>query len=249
MLRFGLFFDCPASLSHAPFTVKSEQVKGEPVKSEPLKSEPIAMYIPPAFAETDLSRLHDAIERHSFAVLVSTAGGEIVASHLPLLLDRATGSNGTLIGHMARANGQWRQAADAEVLTVFSGPHAYISPSWYEAPLTVPTWNYIAVHAYGRLQLIDDLDETIALLNRTVDHYESSQPTPWQLQESPEFVARLAAQVVAFRIPITRLEGKWKLNQNRPAEQRARVSSRLLDDNDEASRQVGLEMRKLQSEL
>lgn len=200
------------------------------------------MYIPAAFNQPDQTALHDAIERHSFALLIS-ADPDLEATHLPLLLDAQAGAKGTLLGHMAKANLQWQRAAGREVLAVFTGPHAYISPQWYQAPQTVPTWNYIAVHAYGSLELMEDDAETIALLNRTVAAYEASQPVPWRLQESPEFVSRLAQQVVAFRIPIERLEGKWKLNQNRPIEQRSRVIERLKEQADENSLAIARAMQ------
>jgi transcriptional regulator len=191
------------------------------------------MYIPPHFAQNDAACLYEAMERYSFATLVSLGGGGLEASHLPLLVDRSTGAQGTLIGHMARANLQWKGAAGQEVLAIFSGPHAYISPQWYEATQVVPTWNYVAVHAYGRLELIDDEAEVRRLLERTVETYEAGQPRPWRIDEPAEFVERLVKQIVAFRIPIARLEGKWKLNQNRPVEQRERVVARLLEQGDE----------------
>src|SRR5205807_1335826 len=113
------------------------------------------MYIPAAFAEPDLRKLHDFIERHSFGMLVSSVDGAPFATHLPFLLDRDGGPHGTLIGHMARANPHWREAAGQTGLAIFSGPHAYVSPSWYEAEQVVPTWNYTAVHASGRIQVIE----------------------------------------------------------------------------------------------
>jgi transcriptional regulator len=186
------------------------------------------MYTPPSFAVSDLAQLHAAIERYSFALIISRQDERLVASHLPLLLDRQAGASGTLWGHFARANPQWREAGGQEVLVVFSGPHAYISPQWYQAERVVPTWNYVAVHAYGRLELIEDPRETLALLERTVSHYEAAQPEPWKLADQPpEFIEQLARQIVAFRIPIDRLEGKWKLNQNHPAERRERVAAVL----------------------
>jgi len=106
------------------------------------------MYIQSNFVETDQHKLHDFIERQSFVTLVSNDGGEPVASHLPLLLDRDHGPHGRLIGHMARANPQWQSADNQSVLAIFHGPHAYISPTWYEAVNVVPTWNYVAVHVY-----------------------------------------------------------------------------------------------------
>src|SRR3954469_15609634 len=117
------------------------------------------MYIPAAFAERDLTKLHDFIEQHSFGLLVSQVDGLPFASHLPFLLDRTAGPHGTLIGHMARANPQWRTLAGQMALVVFSGPHAYVSPTWYEAANTVPTWNYAAVHATGRAEVVEGRDE------------------------------------------------------------------------------------------
>src|SRR5262245_51222170 len=115
-----------------------------------------AMYVPPAFQESDRSKLFDFVEAHSFGLLVSQLDGQLFATHLPLLVDRHSAAQGRLVGHVARANPQWRELADQQVLVVFSGPHAYVSPRWYEAENVVPTWNYVAVHAYGRCQLIDD---------------------------------------------------------------------------------------------
>jgi transcriptional regulator len=193
------------------------------------------VYIPPHFAATDHSVLHEAIERYSFALLVSGADEELVASHLPLLLDRDCGPHGTLVGHMARANGQWRSAAGQPVLAVFSGPHAYVSPTWYDAERVVPTWNYVAVHAYGRLELIEEREATQDLLRRMVDVYEATLPQSWRLADQPaEFIAGLARQIVAFRVPIERLEGKWKLNQNHPAERRERVIAALTKQGGDA---------------
>src|SRR5437763_1460090 len=111
------------------------------------------MYIPAAFDETEQPRLHDFVERHSFGVLVSQVSGMPFATHLPFLLERNSGPNGTLVGHVARANPQWQDAAGQTTLAIFSGPHTYISPTWYEAEQVVPTWNYTAVHVYGRIEI------------------------------------------------------------------------------------------------
>jgi transcriptional regulator len=186
------------------------------------------MYIPAHFAMTDRDVLHAAIERYSFALIVSGLGGKLVASHLPLLIERDAGPHGTLLGHFARANPQWREAAGQEVLVVFNGPHVYVSPRWYEAERVVPTWNYVAVHAYGRLELSEDAAATKELLARMVRHYEAGQSQPWDLAAQPaDFVERLAKQIVAFRIPIERIEGKWKLNQNHPQDRREKVIAAL----------------------
>src|SRR5258708_18612179 len=141
------------------------------------------MYVPAHFAQTDLATIQAAIERYGFATLVTSGGGELSASHLPLLLDRTGGAQGTLLGHMARANLQWRDAAGQEALAMFSGPHAYISPQWYQAQEVVPTWNYVAVHAYGTLELIEDEAEVEALLHRMIQTFEPGEPRPWRLSE------------------------------------------------------------------
>jgi transcriptional regulator len=199
----------------------------------------LAMYTPACFAENDLARLHEAMERYSFALLVSQAGGETIASHLPLLLDRTSGPQGTLVGHMARANPQWQTAAGQRVLVVFSGPHAYVSPTWYQAERVVPTWNYVAVHATGRLELTEDPADAMALLRRMVATFEAPLERPWRLEDQPaDFLDKLARQIVAFRIPIERLEGKWKLNQNQPPERRARVAAALEGQGSDDAREI-----------
>ena len=181
------------------------------------------MYIPAAFNETDLNKLFEFIEQHSFGILVSQHGGAPFASHLPFLTDRNAGPKGQLIGHMARANPHWTQAEGQSVVCVFSGPHAYISPTWYEAANAVPTWNYAAVHVTGKFQAIHDPEELLHILTRTVNVYESRQAVPWQFDTSNEFYKKLALSIVGFRIQIDNIEGKWKLNQNRPLEQREKV--------------------------
>jgi len=195
------------------------------------------VYIPAHFAETDQQKLCDFIEQNSFGLLVSQLGGEPFATHMPLLLDRQAGPHGTLIGHMARANPHW-QATDRHVLAVFSGPHVYVSPTWYQAENVVPTWNYVAVHAYGAFQLVTDHAETVSIVEQYVERYERSLPRPWTVAPGDAFVDKLAKAVVAFRIEITRLEGKWKLNQNQPLERRERVVAALQKRTDENSQAI-----------
>jgi transcriptional regulator len=191
------------------------------------------MYVPPAFAETDPDKLHDFIERHSFGLLVSQVDGVPFATHLPVLLDRRAGPHGTLIGHMARANPQWRELDGQTALAVFSGPHAYVSPTWYEAENVVPTWNYAAVHAYGPAAVILDRPTLLEIVRRSVTAYEAALPRPWTLDESSLLVDRMLSQIVGFRIAIDRLEGKWKLNQNHPADRRTKVVRALRQRGDE----------------
>jgi transcriptional regulator len=185
------------------------------------------MYLPASFVEADQSKLQDFIEANSFGVLVMPGEQDLVASHLPFLLDRTTGTHGTLIGHLARANSQWQHIDEREVLVIFSGPHTYISPTWYQVELAVPTWNYIAVHAYGRLTCIEDPAALRQIVDASVERYERSQPVPWKLTAPQDFIDKLLAQIVGFKLEISRLEGKWKLNQNHPAERRERVINAL----------------------
>ena len=201
------------------------------------------MYIPAAFAETDLTKLHDFIEDHSFGLLISE-GAELPATHLPFLLERQSGHSGHLLGHMARANPQWQQAGGRRVLAIFSGPHAYISPTWYEAESVVPTWNYVAVHVYGTLQLIDGGEPLLKLLRDTVERFERAMPQPWTMDGlSPEFLERLAKLIVGFRIDIDRIEGKWKLNQNHSPDRRQRVIAALLASSTPDSQEIAALMQ------
>jgi transcriptional regulator len=178
------------------------------------------MYIPAAFRETRPEVLHALIREHSFALLVSHVDGQLFATHLPLLLDASRGPNGTLRGHMARANPHWRSFdRGEEALVIFQGPHAYISPNWYLAEQAVPTWNYSAVHAYGTPTLVENMSDVRALLDDTVGTFEAGLPETWSTARvGDDYINKMAQGIVAFELPITRLEGKRKLSQNRPAD-------------------------------
>jgi transcriptional regulator len=174
------------------------------------------MYIPQHFREERLDVLHDLIEESSFGTLVSTTPDGLFATHIPMLVDRTRGSLGTLRGHVARANPHWQHLGGSEVLAIFMGPHAYVSPSWYATTGRVPTWNYVTVHAYGTPRLTEDPSATRALIETTVGRYESGLVPPWNMSGlEPKAVDGLLGSIVAFEIPIARLEGKRKLNQNR----------------------------------
>ena len=203
------------------------------------------MYIPPAFRVEDQETLHAFMQRYSFATLVTVEGGEPFATHLPLLLDAVRGPYGTLRGHVARANPQWRQLATGSPLAIFHGPHAFVSPSWYEAELAVPTWNYTAVHAYGTARLIDDADELMALVRELTAVYEAPRPEPWLMDLPEEWLRNLARGIVGFELEITRLEGKWKQSQNRPDGDRERVASALSASKDATERATGRLMRRM----
>jgi transcriptional regulator len=185
------------------------------------------MYIPSAFEEHDSAKLFTLIERYSFGLLISRHGDEPFATPLPFLVDRAAGPQGALVGHMARANPQWQQAEGQTVLAAFSGPHAYISPTWYEGNNVVPTWNYVAVHVYGTFHAIHDEAELMRIVNDTVGVYEAEMPVPWTMESQAEYNEKLIKGIVGFRIEISRLEGKLKLNQNQSAVRREKVARAL----------------------
>jgi transcriptional regulator len=186
------------------------------------------MYLPPHFQVTEPAKLVEAMRRYSFATLITHADGAPFATHLPLIYREQPRTPGTLIGHVARANPQWQHfAAGAETLAIFHGPHAYVSPSWYATELAVPTWNYIAIHAYGVPRVIDDEAWVEALVDELVQIYESSQPQPWANQLPREFKTKLLKAIVGFEMPLTRIEGKFKLSQNRPPDDVAGVIAAL----------------------
>jgi transcriptional regulator len=202
------------------------------------------VYIPKWFRETDQAALHDLMRANSFATLISQHDGAPYASHVPMLLQADAGPHGTLVGHMARANPQWRDFDPAqEVLTIFQGPHAYVSPSWYETELSVPTWNYAVVHAYGTPCVIEDHTALYDILKTTVAMYEAPFEQPWPFDLPEDFVDKMMRAIVGFAIPITRLEGKYKLSQNRPLEDQQRVVEALYQQGDELSTGTAALMR------
>lgn len=177
------------------------------------------MWVPPVFRTAGPAADADLIDAHGFAQLVTSAGG-LQATHLPLLLDRGAGPHGTLEGHMARQNPHWRVFDGGnEALAIFAGPHAYISPVWYPPGDKVPTWNYVAVHVYGRPRIVDDPARTERLLRRLSEKYEA--PGGWSMgQMSESFLETMLKGIVAFDMPVERIEGKAKLSQNHPADKR-----------------------------
>jgi transcriptional regulator len=191
------------------------------------------MYVPHQFSESRLPVLHDAIRATRLATLVTMTRDGLVATHLPLLLDADRGPNGTLVGHVARANFQWRDSVtDADALAIFLGPESYISPSWYaskrETGKVVPTWNYIAVHAYGPAEFFDDAGRLRGIVTRLTDAHEAASATPWHVTDAPaRYIDLELKAIVGVELPIRRLDGKWKLNQNRSAADRQGVIDAL----------------------
>lgn len=183
------------------------------------------IHIPRHFAEHDLACLQALVRVHNFATLVSAHQGEIQVSHLPFLLD-AEGK--VLRAHMARANPQWRTfSPEREVLVIFHGPHHYVSPAWYASHPSVPTWNYAVVHAHGRPTLIEDRERLAVLVRELVAHHEAAFPEPWKMDLPPDYQDKMLSGIVGFEIEVNRLEGKFKLSQNRPESDRPLVIEAL----------------------
>lgn len=200
------------------------------------------MYTPKHFEVRDPDLLFALMERFSFATLVTIEAGVPVAAHLPYLIERGRGAQGVLVSHMARANAQWQTfRPDQEVLTIFQGDHGYISPSWYAQHPSVPTWNYMVVHAYGRPRVIDDA-AALAMLERVIGKHEAAYARPWSMDH--EYATRLLRGMVAFEIEITRLEGKFKLSQNRPERDQIQVIEALSASADPLDQALGQQMRQ-----
>lgn len=179
------------------------------------------MYTPRAFALDDLPEIQQLIQHTRLAQLVSVGEHGLQASHLPLLLNPDEGANGTLYGHMAKANPQWRDLQNgAEALVIFAGADAYVSPTFYPAKAehgkVVPTWNYLAVHAYGKAEVFTDAERLLAVVSALTDRHEGGRQQPWAVSDAPaDYIDGMLKAIVGFALPIERLIGKRKLSQNR----------------------------------
>ena len=195
------------------------------------------MYVPPAFQEDDLATLHATMRAARLATFVTATAEGLVGSPLPMILDEREGPHGTLYGHVARANPQWKLAPIGDAMAVFMGPDAYVTPSWYatkrETGKVVPTWNYVAVHAYGPVEFFDDADRLLDVVTRLTNLHEdaltkSSGAEPWAVTDAPnDFIKSQLRGIVGLRMSITRIDGKRKMSQNRSAEDRAGVADGL----------------------
>jgi transcriptional regulator len=187
------------------------------------------MYNPASFTETRTEIIEAAMAGHPLATLVTMGSGGLAASHIPLLYYRTQTGLGVLRGHLARANQQWRDhLPDSDALAVFSGPQHYVSPAWYpskeEHGKVVPTWNYVVVHAHGALRIRNEPEWLLENVRALSDGQESARETPWQVSDAPpEFIENLLKAIVGVELTITRLEGKWKVSQNRPIPDRQGV--------------------------
>ena len=194
------------------------------------------MYLPRHFEESRIEVLHELMRTHPFGLLITQGEAGMEANAVPFLVDPARGPHGTLLAHVARANPVWQQAGNgAEVLVVFQGPQAYISPNWYaskaESGKVVPTWNYAMVQARGRMRALQDRESLRAIVTRLTQRHEAAQPAPWSVAEAPaEFIDTMLGAIVGLEIALTSLVGKWKLSQNRPAADRDSVVGGLQRD-------------------
>jgi len=196
------------------------------------------MYIPKHNAETNIETLHALIHSHPLGAWVTIGENELLANHIPFFLDPSRGQFGTLIAHVARANPAWRLSSKTiPSVVLFQGTETYITPSWYPSKQlhgkTVPTWNYVVVHAHGIPNIIEDKQWLLENINRLTNHQERNKTTPWKVSDAPsDYIERLLGAIVGLEIPITSLVGKWKVSQDKPESDRLGVVAGLstLDD-------------------
>ncbi len=208
------------------------------------------MYIPEQFEEARVEILHELIGAHPLATLVAFAEGRLTANHIPMLVE-PEGAFGVLRGHVARANPLWREfSPEVEVLAVFQGPQAYVTPSWYptkrETGKVVPTWNYAVVHASGPLRVIDDRAWLRRFVEQLTNRHEAPRSAPWKVTDAPaDFIDTMTSAIVGIEVPIVQLTGKWKVSQNRPQKDRTGVAAGLMQiTNDAAASMAQLVQQK-----
>lgn len=201
------------------------------------------MYTPKHFEEKDRAKLVEFMKEYNFAAIVNSTKKRYWATHLPFLVEE-TGGEIILKAHMAKANPQWANfKPDEDVLVIFQEPHAYISPKLYEDPVSVPTWNYIAVHAYGVPEILPGIEEKIALLEESFKAFESSYKQQWDVLPA-DYKSELLDGIAVFKIKITSIEGKFKLSQNRTESDRKRIIADLLQKEDKSQRNIADFMKK-----
>jgi transcriptional regulator len=206
------------------------------------------MYLPSHFREERVPVLHGLIRDRPLATLVTLGPDGMNANHIPMLIVPEPLPFGTLLGHVARGNPQWR-SAEAPALAIFTGPEHYISPSWYPAKRehgrVVPTWNYVAVHAYGVLRIHEDKEWLRSLVTKLTETHEAPFEQPWKVADAPaDYIDGLLNAIVGIEITIDRLEGKWKMGQNRSEADREAAAERLLEMKTPSAAEVGKLMAK-----
>jgi transcriptional regulator len=201
------------------------------------------MYVPPAFRDDDRESLRATIRAARLANFVTATADGLLATPLPLYLDESEGEHGVIYGHLARANPQCRVPPLGDGLAIFMGPDAYVTPAWYaakqETGKVVPTWNYVAVHACGPVEFFDDAGRLLEAVSRLTELHEHGRAAPWAVSDAPaDFVRAQLRGIVGLRMPITRLEGKRKMSQNRNAADRAGVAAGLAASERASEREV-----------
>ncbi|CAH0260337.1 Protease synthase and sporulation protein PAI 2 [Peribacillus sp. Bi96] len=199
------------------------------------------MHIPKHFQLNDEEMIYDFIEKNSFATLFSQHNGEPYATHLPLTLNK---DEDALYGHFARPNEQWKDIENQQVLLVFQGPHCYISPSWYETTMAVPTWNYVSIHVYGKIEIVEDPKVIFVSLNDMVNKYEGQDSLYTLNDVDSNFIEGMSKGIVAFKIIITKIEAKAKLSQNHPVERQELIIKHLENTSNQDNLQVSHLMKK-----
>jgi transcriptional regulator len=203
------------------------------------------MYIPKSYREEDLPTLHAMMRAYNFAALVSVVEGRLYATHLPFMVDTERGPYGTLVAHMARANDQWRYLEpEDEAMVIFQGPHDYITPSWYTTPVAAPTWNYAAIHAYGKPRLIHDAAHLRPMVSQLAAQHEAAFARPWTAEQAESIMDNMLKAIVGLEIEIERLEGKYKFSQNRSAEDQQGVIAGLERTDSPQAHEVAAVMRR-----
>ena len=202
------------------------------------------MFIPAYYRNNDLTEIKSFIRKNSFATLITGGTDTLEASHIPIELIEQNNEEAFLQGHISRANPQWKSFSEKrDVLVIFQGPHTYVSSSWYNH-VNVPTWNYMAVHVYGKIKIIEG-EELYLSLKDLVDRYEKVSENPIKVEELPEeMMSKYMKGIVGFRIAIKKIEGKWKLSQNRDKEDHQNIIRQLEKLEDVNARLVAEEMRK-----
>jgi len=202
------------------------------------------MYLPRHFEETSVEAMHALIRAHPLGTLVTLGAAGLNANHIPFVVHADMGERGTLHAHVARANPVWSELAQGgEALVIFQGPQAFISPAWYptknETGKVVPTWNYVAVHAYGPLRAIEDRDWLRRHVERLTASQEEGRPVPWRVADAPpDYIERQLGAIVGLEIPIVRLVGKWKVSQNRTDREREGVVAGLDAEGSESAAEM-----------
>ena len=194
------------------------------------------MYIPKHFEINDLNIIEDFLNSNGFGLLINNFKDDLTATHLPFLYEAQEGDKGTLYTHVARNNPQWKSLnSDKKVLAVFSGPHGYISPSWYSSNPAVPTWDYMAIHIYAHPELIEDKEKVYELLNKTSNFYESQNGTDWKLDLTSEYYQKLTDLIVGIKLKVVEIQASFKLSQNKSVEDLKKVTDALKNKRDSKS--------------